>query len=545
MNFRNSAGTSVPAWWAAARQQGLVQDETVATGQEQPSFWIVALAMLGAALCTIPLLGLVLVTGIDFWWESGGAYVLGLIGMGVGGLMLRKAQHVFASCMGLVLWSGGQGLLALQLALSLDGSERQLFTVLSGCLALAQAAGAALAGPLWVRQVMAVSFGASAYGFGVALLGGSLLLAPLQPAAVLLALAWGFWIWREPQHLRRGMAPWAACADAAIVGLLCTVLSEYVAPAFWLQAGGDRLELLPFGPGWNALAVLLTLAAGAALARRWQHNGLLLPGVRGALVLIVLLLAAASWFQPALAVPAVVGFAAAAGARWRILALCGLGMLWLLGRFYYSLQWPLALKGLGLAVLGAALLLGLLAQRWLRRGAAARTAGTAASSAAAARMPLAWLALGAVLAFGLVNWDVRGKEAVMANGQPLLVPLAPVDPRSLMQGDYMSLNFDIPAAVRDALDGSAAVSAQAVARRDAQGRARIERLARPQEVLAADELLLPLRQLKGRWTLVTDAFFFAEGRGEHFARARFGDFRVLPDGRALLVGLADEDGKPL
>lgn len=512
MNFRNSAGTSLPAWWAAARQWGLVQDETVATGQEQPSFWIVALAMLGAALCTIPLLGLVLVTGIDFWWESGGAYVLGLIGMGVGGLMLRKAQHVFASCMGLVLWSGGQGLLALQLALSLDGSERQLFTVLSGCLALAQAAGAALAGPLWVRQVMAVSFGASAYGFGVALLGGSLLLAPLQPAAVLLALAWGFWIWREPQHLRRGMAPWAACADAAIVGLLCTVLSEYVAPAFWLQAGGDRLELLPFGPGWNALAVLL---------------------------------AAASWFQPALAVPAVVGFAAAAGARWRILALCGLGMLWLLGRFYYSLQWPLALKGLGLAVLGAALLLGLLAQRWLRRGAAARTAGTAASSAAAARMPLAWLALGAVLAFGLVNWDVRGKEAVMANGQPLLVPLAPVDPRSLMQGDYMSLNFDIPAAVRDALDGSAAVSAQAVARRDAQGRARIERLARPQEVLAADELLLPLRQLKGRWTLVTDAFFFAEGRGEHFARARFGDFRVLPDGRALLVGLADEDGKPL
>ena len=28
--------------------------------------------------------------------------------------------------------------------------------------------------------------------------------------------------------------------------------------------------------------------------------------------------------------------------------------------------------------------------------------------------------------------------------------------------------------------------------------------------------------------------------GTPFARARFGEFRVLPDGRALLVGLADE-----
>ena len=30
-----------------------------------------------------------------------------------------------------------------------------------------------------------------------------------------------------------------------------------------------------------------------------------------------------------------------------------------------------------------------------------------------------------------------------------------------------------------------------------------------------------------------------------FERAKFGDFRVLPDGRALLVGLADKDGQPI
>ena len=110
----------------------------------------------------------------------------------------------------------------------------------------------------------------------------------------------------------------------------------------------------------------------------------------------------------------------------------------------------------------------------------------------------------------------------------LLVPLAPVDPRSLMQGDYMSLNFDIPSAVREELDGSPAVSARVVARRDAQGRARIERLAKPREALAAGELLLPLKQLKGRWTLVTDAFFFTEGQGEHLPRPASATFACCP-----------------
>ena len=55
-----------------------------------------------------------------------------------------------------------------------------------------------------------------------------------------------------------------------------------------------------------------------------------------------------------------------------------------------------------------------------------------------------------------------------------------------------------------------------------------------------DEIILPLKQLKGRWVLVTDAYFFPEGQGSHFAKGRFGDFRVLPGGRALLVGLADD-----
>jgi len=43
-----------------------------------------------------------------------------------------------------------------------------------------------------------------------------------------------------------------------------------------------------------------------------------------------------------------------------------------------------------------------------------------------------------------------------------------------------------------------------------------------------------------RWVVVSDAWFFKEGDGARWSKARYGEFRVMPDGRALLVGMADE-----
>jgi uncharacterized membrane-anchored protein len=84
-----------------------------------------------------------------------------------------------------------------------------------------------------------------------------------------------------------------------------------------------------------------------------------------------------------------------------------------------------------------------------------------------------------------------------------------------------------------------------VARRDAQGIASVLRLQPEGGALAADELLIELTPKDGRWTLVTDAWFFREGEAQRWAAARYGEFRVAPDGRALLVGLRGADLKPL
>jgi uncharacterized membrane-anchored protein len=40
--------------------------------------------------------------------------------------------------------------------------------------------------------------------------------------------------------------------------------------------------------------------------------------------------------------------------------------------------------------------------------------------------------------------------------------------------------------------------------------------------------------------LASDAFFFEEGQGQTYQRARFGELRVADDGSAVLVGLRDE-----
>ena len=44
------------------------------------------------------------------------------------------------------------------------------------------------------------------------------------------------------------------------------------------------------------------------------------------------------------------------------------------------------------------------------------------------------LLLGAAMVFGVVNWQVAGKERLRASGQSVFLELAPVDPRSLRAG---------------------------------------------------------------------------------------------------------------
>jgi uncharacterized membrane-anchored protein len=137
----------------------------------------------------------------------------------------------------------------------------------------------------------------------------------------------------------------------------------------------------------------------------------------------------------------------------------------------------------------------------------------------------------------VANLGIWQKESLIARGEPVFVELAPVDPRSLMQGDFMRLNFRVPGELQSAFDGLVSTQRpRAVGQRDARGVLALKRID-DGSPLAPGEMRIELTPKDGRWVLVTDAWFFREGEAARWSAARFGEFRVDADGRALLVGL--------
>ncbi len=138
------------------------------------------------------------------------------------------------------------------------------------------------------------------------------------------------------------------------------------------------------------------------------------------------------------------------------------------------------------------------------------------------------LIAGAVLVLGAVNWSILAKERIKTNGERIYLALAPVDPRSLMQGDYMALRF----AIADRID--AKVSGSAPLLLDSQGVATLN----PDQ--HAEGLRIRYRVRHGQVWLGTNAYFFEEGTAKRFEDARYGEFRIdRASGEAVLVGLRD------
>lgn len=142
-----------------------------------------------------------------------------------------------------------------------------------------------------------------------------------------------------------------------------------------------------------------------------------------------------------------------------------------------------------------------------------------------------------VLMLAAVNWTIYARERLLETGQVVLLELAPVDPRSLMQGDYMALRFK-------AMDSSfgrgrgttGAEDGHIVVRLGEHGVGTFVRRDGG-EALAQGEVRLRYRVREGRVKFATNAFFFQEGTGATYAPARYGEFRVAPNGDMLLTHL--------
>jgi uncharacterized membrane-anchored protein len=153
------------------------------------------------------------------------------------------------------------------------------------------------------------------------------------------------------------------------------------------------------------------------------------------------------------------------------------------------------------------------------------------------RKAIAIIAGLAVLA--AANYTIYSRERQLAEGAVVLLELAPVDPRSLMQGDYMALRFKAAddafgrTTVKTVEDGHIIVKVDergvgSFVRRDGG------------EPLAPGEVRLRYRIRNEQVKFATNAFFFQEGHAKHYERARYGEFRVASSGDLMLTNLRGE-----
>jgi uncharacterized membrane-anchored protein len=531
---------------AAIHERLLPAGATLPAAEGLRPWPVVLLTALGAWLAAIPLLGVVGMLLGDLISRGTGAYVVGALLLAGALVVLRSREmplFVEQLAVPLLLVGGGSLGFGLFKDLGAQGGALVLALVALGVGAAVRAA--------WLRVLL----GAAAAALFV------LALAPKR-WDVEWATAAARWWW--PWHAV--LAAWlvatatlvgvrasqaSAAAESLATGWLLTTLAGL---ALW--SGMTFLVGASTGGGFagevarevfslhtarrmlgarHAISALLALAAIAWAARRWP--GLRAPqwiGVGAVLVVI-------SAFMPTLGAVWLVLAVCATASRWRLAVAAGLAAAWIVGAFYYQLAWPLGTKALVLACAGA--VLGALA--WWGRPAAPATATATAAAAPAPRFAAWGLGASLVLTLAVANGAIWQKEQLIARGQPVYVELAPVDPRSLMQGDYMRLNFNLP--FDRQLEMQELLRAQrphAIARRDARGVATLLRIDSGAP-LAADEMRIELTPKGGRWILVSDAWFFAEGEAERWAKAKYGEFRVEPGGRALLVGLKGPNLEPL
>ena len=157
---------------------------------------------------------------------------------------------------------------------------------------------------------------------------------------------------------------------------------------------------------------------------------------------------------------------------------------------------------------------------------------------------LIWIGLACVL--GGAGWGVWTNERILADGRVVLLELAPMDPRSLMQGDFMALNYALNSALSQK---RAREDAYAIVRLDARKVATLVRVQPDLDSNTApsveEELAIHYRVRNHRVQIATNAFFFQEGHEPEFRSARYGEFRIGANGEPRLTALLDGDLKRL
>ncbi|SFG46187.1 Uncharacterized membrane-anchored protein [Duganella sp. CF458] len=509
-------------------QQILDEAQAIAAGSSDTRPWHIVLLMgLGAWIAAVPIL---LLIGLLIEYLNAGhgsnATVAALLVAASVVLLRRKTVPMLLEQAAFPLLLSAGGVLGFSLFMLMD---HRLAALLMAALAVLLAG---LVPQAWVRTI----------------LGGicaAMLVPALVPSESELGKHGDVWwfalhavaaLWMAGRQFARAPSL-GTIAEPFLSGWLVFTLGGFavwagpalLSPAALMVHGTGAARALQ--PLTCAVSLACTAAAAAILARA-------LPAVRQWWCLgVALVVAGFTFFVPAMGMPLLLLAACVADGRYRLALACGIAAAWGVGSAYYDLSLPLAHKA-GLFAMAGALLLAfcLVPLRRVKR------------QAAAPQTPLrsglvhAGLALSGLAALAIANAVVVRNEGLIASGQVAFVELGPRDPRSLMQGDYMRLFVRLPAGEQPSENSRATY---AVGRLGPDHVLELVGYKHDAAPPGDGTIQVRLENKDGRWMLASDGWFFKEGEAKRYEKARYGEYRIAPSGRALLVGLRGPKLEPL
>ncbi len=173
---------------------------------------------------------------------------------------------------------------------------------------------------------------------------------------------------------------------------------------------------------------------------------------------------------------------------------------------------------------------------------------------------------------GGINWSALKNETTWQEGEKVVLELIPVDPRALLMGDYMTLNYAINTPIGAALQeewqsrekieaGQRAENSLPLVAETQYGnplpeegvaiiRLNNEKLANFVRLdngtpLAEGEHRLFFRVRNGQVQVAAGAYYFQEGQAMEYEQAKYGELRVDSSGKSLLVALLNQNFQPI
>ncbi|WP_386694652.1 GDYXXLXY domain-containing protein [Lonepinella sp. MS14435] len=337
---------------------------------------------------------------------------------------------------------------------------------------------------------------------------------------------------------------------------------ESLSPTFFAQVTQDF-----FSPPWSLTKILFMAVCCLPLVIFLYFNKSQETSLKStALITLVLLFMAVSFISnPVILFIFGLLLLAHINHSYLLFSLTIIMMLDNLGQYYYNLNLPLLYKSF--LLLGVGVIFSLVSV-WLwyenkPRQTSPAFSDTNTEQSAVKNSPVFSLKMGANLVILVTvltgaNYLIQQNEDVLNNGEPIILPLAPVDPRSLMQGDYMALNYqlleEIPSLNRLQEQNEASLDQQNDPLKPHKLYVLLEINAQHIAHFCAVEteiptefkhctkgVYLPIKVTKyDGYKLPTHSYFFAEGKDQYYAHAKYGEYR-FKQGKALLLRLLDED----